>query len=106
MKINTFTIMTELEEKEVIELIEWYIHTKKKIPFSNSDYAEFKLKGHDNKEIEDLKKIIKKQEDENRELNAIIDRLTEDNEMLNDRIESCRIIHKALLNQIYGRKGN
>jgi hypothetical protein len=45
-------------------------------------------------------------EDENRELNAIIDRLSEDNERLNERIESCRIIHKALLNQIYGKKGN
>lgn len=106
MNLNTFVICTELEEKEMIELIEWYIHTKKNIAFSDSDYVEFKLGQINGNNISELKKIIKVKEDENRELNAIIDRLEEDNERLNERIESCRIIHKALLNQIYGKKGN
>ena len=101
MKQNTFIINTKLNENELIELIEWYIQTMKKIAFSDSDYVKFKLN-----QISELKKIIEAKEDENRELNAIIDRLTEDNERLNERIESCRIIHKALLNQIYGKKGN
>ena len=106
MNRNTFVISTELEENELIELIEWYIQTKKKIEFSDFVYVKFKLNQINNNDIAQLKKIIEVKEDENRELNAIIDRLTEDNERLNERIESCRIIHKALLNQIYGKKGN
>jgi len=106
MNRNTFVISTELEENELIELIEWFIHTKKKIAFSDSEYVEFKLKEINNNNIAELKKIIEVKEYENQELNAIIDRLSEDNERLNERIESCRIIHKALLNQIYGKKGN
>lgn len=106
MNRNTFVISTELEENELIELIEWFIHKKKKFAFSDSDYVEFKLKEINNNNIAELKKIIEVKEDENQELNAIIDRLSEDNERLNERIESCRIIHKTLLNQIYGKKGN
>ena len=106
MKQNTFIINTKLNEDELIELIEWYIQTMKKIAFSDSDYVKFKLNQINNHDISELKKIIEVKEDENRELNAIIDRLSEDNERLNERIESCRIIHKALVNQIYGKKGN
>lgn len=106
MKQNRFIINTELAEDELIELIEWYIQTKEKFSFSNNDYVEFKLRQVNTNSIAELKKIIVVKEDENRKLNAIIDRLSEDNKRLNERIESCRIIHKALLNQIYGKKGN
>lgn len=105
MKQNTFVINTELEEDELIDLIEWYIQTKKKITFSNSDYVEFKLREINNNNIAELKKIVEIKEDENRELNAIIDALTEDNKKLNAKLDSGLIIYKALMNQIYGKEG-
>ena len=105
MNRNTFVISTELEENELIELIEWFIHTKKKIAFSDSDYVEFKLKEINNNSIAELKKIIEVKEDENQELNAIIDRLSEDNEELKEKFDASIIIIKSLMNRI-NEKGN
>lgn len=105
MNRNTFVISTELEENELIELIEWFIHTKEKIAFSDSDYVEFKLKEINNNNIAELKKIIEVKEDENQELNAIIDRLSEDNEELKEKFDASIIIIKTLMNRI-NEKGN
>lgn len=105
MNRNTFVISTELEENELIELIEWFIHTKKKIAFSDSDYVEFKLKEINNNNIAELKKIIEVKEGENQELNAIIDRLSEDNEELKEKFDASIIIIKSLMNRI-NEKGN
>lgn len=106
MKQNAFIINTELAEDELIELIEWYIQTKEKISFSNNDYVEFKLRQVNTNSIAELKKIIEVKEDENRELNAIIDRLSEDNIKLTEKYDALIFIIKSLMNQICGRKGN
>lgn len=105
MKQNTFIINTKLNEDELIELIEWYIQTMKKIAFSDSDYLKFKLNKINNHDISELKKIIEVKEDENQELNAIIDRLSEDNEELKEKFDASIIIIKSLMNRI-NEKGN
>jgi len=105
VKQNTFIINTKLNEDELIELIEWYIQTMKKIASSDSDYLKFKLNKINNHDISELKKIIEVKEDENRELNAIIDRLSEDNEELKEKFDASIIIIKSLMNRI-NEKGN
>ena len=78
---------------------------KEKDRISDSDYVEFKLKEINNNPIAELKKIIEDKEDENRELNAIIDRLSEDNEELKEKFDASIIIIKSLMNRINEKGG-
>ncbi len=101
--MNRYIINTELEENILLELIKWYEETMEKNTFSNSDYIDFKLREMNNNKITELKKIIEVKEDENRELNAIIDRLSEDNVELKEKFDASIIIIKSLMNRIYAR---
>jgi hypothetical protein len=101
--VNRYIINTELEENILLELIKWYEETMEKNTFSNSDYIDFKLREMNNNKITELKKIIEVKEDENRELNAIIDRLSEDNVELKEKFDASIIIIKSLMNRIYAR---
>lgn len=102
--MNTYIIHSELKEDDLFELIQWYEESMKKITFSNSDYMDFKSVESNNNKIAELKKMIEVKEDENRELNAIIDRMDENNQILTDKINSLKIIINTLANNIYEKR--